>query len=83
MSKIQPLGDQVLIKPLDANENSFGFIVTDKKPPIEGIVMSNYHAELSPNDKVIFNKYAGTELNHEGVDYVLVDIKDVIAKYDV
>lgn len=92
---IKPLGDKVVIKKLEAEEKTKSGIVipsTAKEQPqmaevvavgpggvIEGkeVVM-----ELKVGDKVIFSKYAGTEVKYDGTEYTILRQNDILAIVD-
>jgi len=89
---IKPLGDRVVIKKLEAEEKTKSGIVipsTAKEQPqmaevvavgpggvVEGkeIVM-----ELKVGDRVIFSKYAGTEVKFDGTEYTILRQNDILA----
>ena len=90
--KIRPLADRVVIKKLEAEENTASGIVltgTAKEQPqmaevIEvgpgGIVDGKeITMELKVGDKVIFQKYAGTEVKIEGNEYTILRQSDILA----
>ena len=90
---IQPLGDRVLIKPLEAQEKTKGGIVlpdTAKEKPQEGKVVAvgkgrvSEDGKLQPlevkvGDKVLYGKYSGTEITVEGDEYLIVKEDDIVA----
>ena len=90
---IQPLGDRVLIKPLEAQEKSRGGIVlpdTAKEKPQEGKVVAVGKGRVSDDgkliplevkagDKVLYGKYSGTEITVEGDEYLIVKDEDILA----
>lgn len=91
---IQPLGDRVLVKPLEADEKSKGGIVlpdTAKEKPQEGEVIavgsgkvlddgSTKALEVKPRDKVLYGKYSGTEVTtKDGDDYLIMREEDILA----
>ncbi len=90
---IQPLGDRVLIEPLEAQEKTKGGIVlpdTAKEKPQEGKVIavgkgrvSNegkiIALEVKVGDKVLYGKYSGTEVSVEGDEYLIVKDEDILA----
>lgn len=90
---IQPLGDRVLIKPLEAQEKTKGGIVlpdTAKEKPQEGKVVAvgkgrvSEEGKLTPlevkvGDKVLYGKYSGTEISVEGEEYLIVKEDDILA----
>ncbi len=93
MVNIKPLGDRVVIKPIEKEEMTKSGIVlpdTAKEKPQEGEVIaigegrmldSGEKVDLSVNvgDKVIYAKYAGTELKREDQEYLIISEKDILA----
>ena len=90
--KIRPLADRVVIKKLEAEEKTASGIVlpgTAKEQPqmaevIEvgpgGIVDGKeITMELKVGDKVVVNKYAGTEVKYEGEELIIVRQSDILA----
>ena len=83
---IQPLGTRVLIKPLEQeSKTSSGLYLPEsaKEKPQTGEVIAVGEDEsivLKPKDKVLFAKYSGTEFKFEGVDYLLLESNDVLAR---
>ncbi len=90
--KIRPLADRVLIKKVEAEEKTASGIVlpgTAKEQPqmaevVEvgpgGIVDGKeVKMELKVGDKVIFSKYAGTEVKLEGQEYIILKQNDILA----
>ncbi len=90
---IKPLGDRVVIKPIEKEEMTKSGIVlpdTAKEKPQEGEVIaigegrmldSGEKVDLSVNvgDKVIYAKYAGTELKRDDQEYLIISEKDILA----
>ncbi len=89
---IKPLGDRVLIKRLEAEEKTASGIVLPtgaKEQPLLAEVMAvgpggfvdgkEVKMEVAVGDTVIFSKYAGTEIKHEGVEYQILSQKDILA----
>jgi chaperonin GroES len=90
MSKIsiKPLADRVLIEPAAAEtKTSSGIIIPDsaKEKPQKGTVVavgpgtSENPVTLGVGDKVLYGKYAGTELQDEGSDYLIMRESDILA----
>ena len=91
-SKIQPLGDRVLIEPLEAEEKTAsGIIIPDsaKEKQQKGKVIAvgkgrfDENGKLLPlevkvNDEVLFGRYSGTEIKIAGVDYLIVKEEDIL-----
>ncbi len=84
--KIQPLGTRVLIRPLEqeSKTNSGLYLPeTAKEKPQTGQVVAigdDESIKVKPKDKVLFAKYSGTEVKFDGVDYLLLDVNDVLAR---
>ncbi|MBP2641884.1 MAG: co-chaperone GroES [Negativicutes bacterium] len=90
---IKPLGDRVVIKVLEREEKTKSGIVlpdTAKEKPQEGKIIAVGTGKVLENgqrvpmdvkvgDKVIFSKYAGTEVKIDGVEYLIVSDRDVLA----
>lgn len=85
---IKPLADRVLILPTAAEEVTVsGIIIPDsaKEKPLKGEVVAagggtkDEEMVLKTGDKVIFGKYAGTEIEFEGVKYLIMRQADVLA----
>ncbi len=86
--KIQPLADRVLIQPAPAEEKTIGGIIipdTAKEKPLQGTVVAvgggtkDEQMVLKAGDQVLYGKYAGTELEHEGQKYLIMRQSDVVA----
>ena len=84
--KIQPLGIRVVIKPLEQEaKTASGLYIPEsaKEKPQTGLVVAigdDEEITLKVDDVVIYAKYTGTEVKLEGVDYLIMDYGDVLAK---
>ncbi len=85
---IKPLGDRVLIQPTAAEEVTMGGIIipdSAKEKPLKGEVVAvgcgtkDEPMQLKAGDTVIYGKYAGTEIEFEGVKYLMMRQNDVLA----
>lgn len=90
---IKPLGDRVVIKPLASEEVTASGIVlpdTAKEKPQEGKVVAVGQGRLLENgervapevrvgDRVIYSKYAGTEVKYDGEEYLVLNERDILA----
>lgn len=90
---LKPLADRVVIKKLEAEEKTAGGIVipdTAKEKPQQGEVLAvgpgktgedgkKQAMEVKQGDKVLFAKYSGTEVKIDGVEYVILGEKDILA----
>ncbi|HMZ06933.1 MAG TPA: co-chaperone GroES [Anaerolineales bacterium] len=83
---IQPLGTRILIKPLEqASKTASGLFLPEsaKEKPQTGEVVAvgdDESIKLKAKDKVLFAKYSGTEFKYDGVDYLLLEANDVLAR---
>ena len=86
--KIQPLADRVLIEPAAAEtKTSSGIIIPDtaKEKPQKGTVVAvgpgtkENPVTVKVGNEVLYGKYAGTELQLEGVDYLMMKENDILA----
>ena len=85
---IKPLADRVLIEPAPAETKTIGGIIipdTAKEKPLQGTVVAvgqgtkDEERFLKEGDQVLYGKYAGTELEHEGKKYLIMRQSDVVA----
>ena len=90
--KLVPLGDRVVLKQLDAEDTTKSGIVlpgqAQEKPQQAEIIAvgpggmvdgKEVKMEVKTGDKVIYSKYAGTEVKLEDEEYTIVSQKDIIA----
>ncbi|MGC8856459.1 MAG: co-chaperone GroES [Anaerolineae bacterium] len=84
--KIEPLGSRVLIRPLEQEARTASGLLlpeTAKEKPQTGEVVAigdDEDIKLKVGDKVLFAKYSGTEFKMDGVEYLLMDANDVLAR---
>ncbi len=92
--KLQPLGDRVVIRPSSKEEVSKGGIIlpdTAKEKPQRGVVIAvgpgrldeegkRVPMEVKKGDKVIYAKYAGTELKQNDEELLILRESDILAK---
>jgi chaperonin GroES len=90
--ELKPLGDRVVIKQLEAEEKTKSGIVlpgSAKEKPQEAEVVSvgpggtvdgkEIVMEVKPGDRVIYSKYAGTEVKINDEEYIIVKQSDILA----
>ena len=91
--KIRPLHDRVIVKRVDEEGKTKGGIIipdTAKEKPIEGKVVAVGQGktlengtmqalEVKKGDKVLFGKYAGTDIQIEGEEHLIMKEDDIIA----
>ncbi|SDZ30382.1 chaperonin GroES [Proteiniborus ethanoligenes] len=88
---IKPLGDRVVIKKVEVEEKTKSGIVlpssAKEQPQIAEVVAvgagitedEKKKDEIKVGDKVIFSKYAGTEIKVDEVEYTIVKLADILA----
>ena len=90
--KIRPLQDRVILKRIEEEEKTKGGIIipdTAKEKPQEGKVVAvgkgkaNEDGKITPldvkvNDRVLFGKYSGTEINIDGEELLIVREEDIL-----
>ena len=90
---LKPLGDRIVVKVVNHEEKTKGGIVlpdTAKEKPTEGEVIAvgtgkvlengqKLPLEVKVGDRIIFSKYAGTEVKLDGDEYVIFSARDVLA----
>ncbi|MCB1316290.1 MAG: co-chaperone GroES [Leptospiraceae bacterium] len=92
---IKPLGDRVLVKPLEDTEEKIGSLyVPDsaKEKPQEGTVKAVgpgrtedgkvVAPSVKVGDRVLYGKYSGTEIKQGGEDLLIVRESDILAVID-
>ena len=88
---VKPLADRVLVEPKEAEtKTASGLFIPDtaKEKPQAGTVVAvgpgkkDESMELKVGDKVLYGKYAGTELNVDGKIYIMMRQSDVMAVVD-
>jgi len=90
---LKPLGDRIVIELVEQEEKTASGIVlpdTAKEKPQEGRVVAvgsgrvldsgeKVALEVKEGDRIIFSKYAGTEVKYEGKEYLILRENDVLA----
>ena len=85
---IKPLADRVLIEPAAAETKTIGGIIipdTAKEKPLQGVIVAvgggtkDEEMVLKEGDRVLYGKYGGTEIEHEGKKYLIMRQSDVVA----
>jgi chaperonin GroES len=92
-TQLKPLGDRIVVKPTPREEMTKSGIVlpdTAKERPQEGTILSvgpgrtlddgkREPMEVTPGQKVLFQKYAGTEFKLDEEDLLILSQKDILA----
>lgn len=85
---VKPLADRVLVEPAAAEEKTAGGIIipdTAKEKPQRGTIVAVGNGKpdepmtVKEGDIVLYGKYAGTEINIEGRDYLIMRESDLFA----
>lgn len=90
---LKPLNDRVVVKRLEEEETTKGGIIipeTAKEKPMQGEVKAvgpgklsdegkRMEMSVSKGDKVMFNKYAGTEIKIDGEEHLVMREDDIVA----
>jgi chaperonin GroES len=91
--KMQPLGDRVVVKPNEDEDarTPSGLVIPDtaKEKPQLGKVLAvgpgdfqdgeRVPMDVKKGDTVVYSKYGGTEVKYEGVDYLILSSRDLLA----
>ena len=86
--KLVPLGDRVVLKQLEAEETTKSGIVLpgqNKEKPQQAEVLAvgpgteEEPMQLKVGDIVIFSRYGGNDLKYKGVEYTIINQKDILA----
>lgn len=94
--KVRPLHDRVIVKRVKEEEKTKGGIIipdTAKEKPVEGKVIAvgdgkvtddgkKVPLEVKAGDKILFGKYAGTEIQVDGEEHLIMREDDIIAIID-
>lgn len=84
--KVSPLGDRVLIKVQEGDTKTAGGIIipqTAQEKTQTGLVIAigtdTDVIKVKKNDKVMYDKYAGTQIKIDGTDHLIVKFSDILA----
>ncbi len=91
--KVKPLHDRVIVKRVEEDEKTKGGIIipdTAKEKPVEGKIVAvgdgkiqedgkKTPLEVKAGDRVLFGKYAGTEIQIDGEEHLIMKEDDIIA----
>jgi chaperonin GroES len=89
---IRPLQDRIIVKRVEEEEKTKGGIIipdTAKEKPIEGKVIAAGNGkvledgkvrplDIKAGDRVLFSKYAGTEVKLDGVEHLIMREEDIL-----
>lgn len=85
---IKPLSDRVLILPNPAEQVTAGGLIipdTAKEKPLAGKIIAagpgtkEVTMEVKEGDQVLYGKYSGTEITHEGTTYIIMKQSEILA----
>ena len=92
--KLKPLGDRLIVKPVDEEETTASGIVlpdTAKEKPQKGKVVAvgegnwdedgekRIPLDVAVGDVVLYSKYGGTEVKYGGQEYLILSARDILA----
>lgn len=94
MTKVVPLGDNVLVEPVVEEESISGIIIPEtasKEKPMKGKIIAagpgkldkdgkRIEMEVQEGDVVMFSKYGPTEVKIDGKDLLILSVSDIYAK---
>jgi chaperonin GroES len=93
--KLKPLGDRLLVKPVEEEETrASGLVIPDtaKEKPQKGKVLAvgdgmledgkRIPLDVAEGDEVLYSKYGGTEITVDGEDLLVLRESDVLAKVE-
>ena len=94
--QVRPLHDRVLVKRVEEKEVVKGGIIipdTAKEKPMEGEVVAagpgkiqddgkRAPLDVKPGDRILFGKYAGTEIKIDDQDYVIMREEEILAVFE-
>ena len=90
---IKPLGERILVKPLESEQKTPGGIIlpdSAKEKPQKGEVIAVGSGklledgtvkplEVKVGDKILYGKYSGSEISHDGQEYLILREEEVLA----
>ena len=89
--KIKPLGDRIIVKPIERETMKGGIIIPDtaKAKPMEGEVLAvgagklddkgaRIPMDVKPGDRVLYGKYSGTEVKLDDETYLIIHQDEVL-----
>jgi chaperonin GroES len=90
--KIRPLQDRIIVKRVEEEEKTKGGIIipdTAKEKPVEGKVIAAGNGkvledgkvrplDIKAGDRILFSKYAGTEVKLDGVEHLIMREEDIL-----
>ncbi len=85
---IRPIADRVVVEAAAAQETTAGGIIipdTAKEKPVQGTVVAVGNGKkdepitVKVGDKILYGKYAGTEISYEGKEYLIMRESDIFA----
>ena len=85
---IKPLGVRVVLKRVAAEEKTQGGLILSstakEQPQVADVVAvgpgtKDEEMQIKAGDRVIFSKYAGTEIKYEGEEYIIMKQEDILA----
>lgn len=83
-TNIKPIGERLLVKPsVSETKTSSGIYIPEsakeKQNTGEVISIGKIEDEINIGDKVLYSKFTGTEVELDGEQYIILEIKDILA----
>jgi chaperonin GroES len=82
---IKPISEDLIIAQVDKpdNKTESGIILPDaavQRPQYATVIsVSDDHTKVTPGDIILIRKHSGTEITHEGADYLVLHINEILA----
>jgi chaperonin GroES len=83
--KVKPIGERILVKIQEGEEKTKGGIIipqTAQEKTQEGIVVAvgdDESVKVKAKDRIMYDKYAGTQLKIDGVEHLIIKMSDILA----
>jgi chaperonin GroES len=85
MTTIKPISDELVIAQVEESDNKTesGIILPDaavQRPQYATVIaVSDDHTKVTPGDIILIRKHSGTEITHNGEDYLVLHINEILA----
>ena len=82
---VKPIGERILVKIVEGEEKTKGGIIipqTAQEKTQEGVVVAvgdDESIKVKKNDRIMYDKYAGTNLKIDGADHLIIKMSDILA----
>lgn len=85
---LEPLGDRLVIKPIEIEEKTVSGIVlptsAKEEPTLAEVIeisdkLKDENTSVKIGDKIVYTKYSGTEIKLDSTKYIIIKLEDVLA----